>query len=203
MIDKYKEEQNLRYYLVAIPEGEIADKGKALQKEFSTLYQIYREPYPPLHITVGVLSFPLEKLARIQSKIAEVIKPSLPLRLLTLGESCFPDPYKSINLSIERSKELVELSARVIDFVTGIGFTAEPFDGWDYHISLVNRNYAAREWTEAEFEDACRRLRKERLILNGTARRLELWDPEYPPLKVLASFTAASNLQGKHKQNPV
>lgn len=159
-----------------------------MQKEFSALYRIYNEPYPPLHITVGVLSFPPEELVRLQAKLAEAIKAGLPLRLLTLGESCFPDPYKSINLSIERSKELVTLSTRVSELISGAGFTAESFAGWDYHISLVNRNYAAREWSETEFADACRRLRKERLVLTGAASRLELWDPEFPPLKVLASF---------------
>ena len=189
MIDKQRNEPGAKYYLVAIPEGKIAEKGEALQKEFSALYRIYCEPYPPLHITVAVLSFPLEALAQIETNLAEAIKSRLPLKLLTLGESCFPDPYKSINLSIERSRELVNLSTRVIELITDAGFIAESFDGWDYHISLVNRNYAAREWTEAEFEDACRRLRKERLVLTGTAHRLELWDPQFPPLKVLASFT--------------
>lgn len=177
-----------KYYLVAIPEGEIADRAKALQKELSTLYGIYREPYPPLHITVGVITFPARELYSIQTKLQNTVIPYLPLKLSTLGESCFPDPHKSINLSIERTGELVELSSKVIALVNEAGFSADSFENWDYHISLVNCNYATREWTEEEYEEACRRLRRERLVLTGAARRLELWDPAFPPLKVLATF---------------
>jgi len=165
-----------RYYLAAIPEGEMEMKALALQKEFST------------HITVGILAFPSDQFERLRSGLAAAVIAYLPLKLATLGESCFPEPYKSINLSIERTRELAGLSAKVFELVEGLGFTAESFEGWDYHISLVNGNYAAREWTKAEYEDACRRLSRERLALTGTARRLELWNPQFPPLKVLASF---------------
>jgi 2'-5' RNA ligase len=182
------DETERNYYLVATLEGAIAAIGKALQKEFSRCYRVYREPYPPLHLTVGVLSFPLDKLEPLEEILAGVVAPFLPLALRTLGESCFPAPFKSINLSVERSRPLSDLSTRVARAVTGAGFSAEPFDHWDYHISLVNCNYAAREWSEAEYQEACRRLARENLRLSGQSRRLELWDPVFPPLRILAAF---------------
>ena len=177
-----------KYYLVAIPDGDIAVRGAALQEGFSRSYGVYSDPYPPLHLTVGVLSFPPGSLEKVKAAMAGAIIPFLPLTLLSLGESCFPAPFKSINLSIERSATLVELSARVHRAVTGAGYGAESFEHWDYHISLVNCNYAAREWSEAEFREACRLLARENLVLTGSARRLELWEPSFPPLKILASF---------------
>ncbi len=182
--------QSARYYLVAIPEGELAARAEALQKEFSLRYGVYREPYPPLHVTVAVIDLLPAELSRIKPKLAETIKPFLPLQLIALGESCFPEPYKSINISIEHTAELIRLSTAVINLVTGLGYNAVSFDGWDYHISLVNCNFAAREWSEEEFEEACRRLSQEQLSLSGAARRLELWEPLFPPLKVVAAFNS-------------
>lgn len=186
--------QSARYYLVAIPEGEMAARAEALQKEFSLRYGIYREPYPPLHVTVAVIELPPAGLSRLRPKLAEIIKPFLPLQLIAQGESCFPEPYKSINISIKHTPELVQLSAAVINLVTGLGYNAVSFDGWDYHISLVNCNYAAREWSEEEFEDACRRLSQEKLSFSGTARRLELWEPLFPPLRVVTAFSSLGEM---------
>lgn len=182
------DKQPKKYYLVAIPDGELAVKAKALQEEISELYKVYREPFPPLHLTVAVIAFPPAALVNITEQLAGFAKDFLPLKLSTLGAGCFPDPYKSIHLSVERTDELVRLSSTVFALLTGIGYSADSFNSWDYHISLVNRNYAAREWTEAEFEEACLHLSREQLVLTGTAKRLELWDPAFPPLNVLASF---------------
>jgi len=177
---------------VAIPEGELAEKAAELQREFSMLYGIYIEPYPPLHLTIAVISFPPSKLTTVEPELASAVRTSLPLKLASEGYSCFPEPYKSINLSITRSGDLTELSSKVITLIGEIGCSADKLESWDYHISLVNRNYAAREWTEAEYEEACRRLSQKQLIYTGEANRLELWDPEFPPLKVLAAFSADS-----------
>ncbi len=173
------------YYLVAIPEGDIAVKGKTLQEKYSRQYGIYRKPYPPLHLTVGILSFPLHFLEQLNLSLEKVIRPFLPLQLKSTRESCFPDPHKSINLALEHSASLTALSAEVIRTVTAAGFSAEPFDQWDYHISLVNCYYAFRAWSNAEYRKACRELAEENLCLEGCTRRLELWDPKFPPLKVL------------------
>lgn len=182
------DKQFKKYYLVAIPDGELVVRAIALQKEISALYKVYREPFPPLHLTVAVIAFPLTALFKITELLSETTKEFLPLKLSTLGAGCFPEPYKSIHLSVERTEELAGLSSKVVALMTGAGYSADPFKNWDYHISLVNRNYAAREWTEAEFEEACLRISREQLVFSGTAKRLELWDPAFPPLTVLASF---------------
>ena len=59
-----------------------------------------------------------------------------------------------------------------------------------YLVAIPEGELAAREWTEEEFEDACRRLSQEQLSLSGTAHRLELWEPLFPPLKVVAVFNS-------------
>lgn len=185
------DEQAGRHYLAAIPEGEIAARGSALQKEFAARYGVYREPYPPLHLTVAVLYFPPAHLAAVREALSAAVAPFLPLALQTASESCFPAPFKSINFAVVRSEALVKLSARAGEAAASAGFTAESFEYWDYHISLVNCNYAVREWSEAEYQEACLRLAREKLQLKGWARRLELWDPSFPPLKVLAVFEKA------------
>ena len=173
---------------MAIPGGDIAVKGKALQEKYSRQYGIYRKPYPPLHLTVGILYFPLNFLEQLHMILEEVVRPFFPLHLKSTRASCFPDPHRSINLALEPSASLTKLSAKVIEAVNAAGFSAESFEQWDYHLSLVNCYYASRAWSEAEYREACRQLAKENLCLEGYSHRLELWGPDFPPLKVLARF---------------
>lgn len=177
-----------KYYLAAIPEGEIACKGRELQALFSNRYGVYRKPYPPLHVTVGIITFPREEIMTIIEAIKVSVKPYLPVDLLSTGESCFPQPYKSLNLSIETTKQLVNLSETIKETVENTGFIAESFESWDYHISLVNSNYAAREWRDEEYKEACRFLTRQNIRLKGGARRLEMWEPDFPPLTIAARF---------------
>lgn len=180
-----------KYYLVAILEDRVLLRGLALQEEFSKRYGVYEHPFPPLHLTVGILYIPREDA---RERAIELLHPLLtrflPFRLTVKGRSCFPPPYKSVNLRVTPSKKLRQISRQIVRTLEPAGITCHPMDGWDYHISLVNTVFAAREWNEAEYLEACELLGKEKINLACQVRSIQLWKPEFPPLQVIHEFNA-------------
>lgn len=185
------QKSNDRYYLAAIPEGAVLEAGLALQQELARRYPIYRRPYPPLHVTVGVFCCPGKRLDPLYPHLERVVPPFLPLELAVEGAVCFPAPYHSINLGIRRTVALAQLSEAARQAAASAGFAAQPFADWDYHISLLNSHYARRELTEEEYREACRLMEEREIRPQSAAHRVELWDPAFPPLTVLARFAGA------------
>ncbi len=178
-----------KFYLVALPENKVLQRALKLQEEFSRRYKVYEHPFPPLHVTVGILYIPRARgLAVATSLLKPLLPPFLPFRLTVQGRSCFPPPYKSVNLRVASSKKLRQISRETVKTLEGAGIKCHPMDGWDYHISLVNTAFAAREWSEEEYLEACEWLAKEHIRLACHARHIQLWHPEFPPLNVLADF---------------
>lgn len=179
-----------KYYLVALPEDRILKRALKLQKEFSIRYRVYEDPFPPLHVTIGILYIPHgRELAAATTLLKPLLRRYLPFRLTVRGSSCFPPPYKSVNLKVTSSRKLRHMSRQVIKTLQPSGVKGHPMDHWDYHISLVNTVFAVREWTEAEYLEACEILSRENLHLSCQVRHIQLWHPEFPPLEVLADFS--------------
>ncbi|HHX76898.1 MAG TPA: 2'-5' RNA ligase family protein [Firmicutes bacterium] len=189
------------YYLVALPEKEILKKALKLQEEFSQRYGIYEPPYPPIHLTLAIIQPASEsELAQAISLLTSLLPQFLPFRLHVKGISCFSPPYKSLNLAVAPSEELLTITRTVITRLATCGINSHAMEGWDYHISLVNTVFAAREWTEEEFNEACAQLARENLALTCTVNNAELWSPTFPPLKVLARMTAQGRLTTKQNR---
>jgi len=178
-----------KYYLAALPEERVLETALNLQQKFSKKYRVYQEPFPPLHVTVGILYIPREQgLKEAVNLLEPILTPQLPFRLSVKGTSCFPPPYKSVNLQVTSSRKLRRLSRQAMKALEPAGIQCHPMEAWDYHISLVNTVFAAREWTEEEYLEACRLLREKKIRLACQVRRIQLWSPEFPPLKVQADF---------------
>lgn len=180
------------YYLAARLEGELLEKALMLQEYLATRYSLYQKPYPPLHVTVGVI---LPQNKKSLSKAVELLKSTvenyLPFDIRAISINCFDRPYKSVNLLIEKNHKLSSLSAEVYQVMQENNIEARPFNNWDYHISLANTYYAAREWTYQEFREAVSLLRSEEINHKCTISKIELWDPIFPPLKVLAAYNSS------------
>lgn len=180
-----------KYYLVALPEKRVLERALELQEEFSKRYGVYEHPFPPLHLTVGILYVPQADVGEVAIKLLDpLISRLLPFRLGVKGISCFPPPYKSVNLRVTPSKKLRQISRQTVKTMELAGIKCHPMEGWDYHISLVNTSFAAREWSEAEYLEACRLLGKERINLGCQVKSIQLWSPEFPPLRVMHEFNA-------------
>ena len=177
------------YYLVALPRGEVLEWATRFQQEIADRYGIYEKPYPPIHMTMGVL-FPNKnsELQRAVSILHGVLGQRSPFSIQIEGSSCFAPPYKSLNLSVAHTPELLSVARDVYDHLHDQGIEAKNMHNWDFHISLVNTVFARREWSIEEFYEACYLLENRPIDLKCDIQKLQLWSPHFPPLSVAASF---------------
>ncbi len=185
------------YYLVALPRGEVMHWAAIFQQELAERYGVYDKPYPPLHITVGII-YPeneqeLQKAARL---LDELFSRAVPFPVTITSASCFAPPYKSLNLSVERNAALEAITSKTYELLQTHGISAQAMQDWDFHISLVNRIFARRELTGEEFQEACRMLQDISLSLTCDIQKIQLWSPAFPPLSVIASFKLGAVSEG-------
>ncbi len=175
------------FYIVAIPEGIIMNKLLKLQKLISRKFKMYTEPYPTLHLTVGILSHN-QKFEHAVPVLHEMIRslPSFPVRIQ--GESCFRAPFLSVGVDIQ-SQPLSFLAGKLEGTLLKAGFFPHSFSRWDFHISLVSPHFAGRQWSNAEFNQACEIVKRHAPAGVAHVYRLELWEPNFPPLNILGQFT--------------
>ncbi len=180
-----------KYYLVALPEKKVLKRGLELQSEFSSRYGVYERPFPPLHMTLGIIYIQnQEEIQQVLTLLHPLLTSFLPFKLTVEGVSCFPPPYKSVNLRVRPTKKLRHMSKTIHRRLASFNISAHPMKEWDYHISLVNTVFANREWTEKEFSEACKTLVEIDLRLACFVKTIELWNPEFPPLNVIDRFTS-------------
>ena len=180
------------YYLVVLLEGELLKKAAELQNLLATRYNLYKGPYPPLHVTVGVIAPENEtELAKTTSLLKPCMEKHLPFIIRSTGIGCFDSPYKSVNMLINKNESISALSAEVYKTMVSNSIDARSFENWDYHVSLANTFYASREWSYKEFQEAASLLAGEKFDLKCTVSTAQLWDPNFPPLRVLAAYRAS------------
>ncbi|MCW3491166.1 2'-5' RNA ligase family protein [Dethiobacter alkaliphilus] len=179
------------FYLVAIPEGDIMTDLSRLQKFISRRFGMYSAPYPDLHLTVGVIE-PQKNMAKCYPILDEVIKSYQPFSVHIGGERCFGEPYSSVGVAVT-SPMLARLAGELEGALTKAGYAPRTFSEWDFHISLVTPLFARRHWSQEEYLEACRIVAQH--SPGGWCRlnHLELWDPDFPPLKVIERFSFAKD----------
>lgn len=169
-----------RLFIVGLCQGEIIDKALLMQKLLSEKYKIYKRRLPPLHLTFEVVEAPEEQIiAKVKDAIfqASLNISSFPIR--TNGFACFPPPYKSVGLLIEKNEELEFASGIIKKQLNRVGiYATNPF-GKDrvYHLTIVNTFLADRKWSEEEFLEVCHVVDKVPLDLQGMVMQIALWHP--------------------------
>ncbi len=177
------------YYLVALPRGEVLGWASRLQQEIAERYGIYEKPYPPVHLTLGIL-YP-DNQADLDKAVALlniILAKKKAFSIKVKGSSCFAPPFKSLNLSVESTPELESITREIYLRMKSNNIEANPMEDWDFHISLVNTIFARREWTVEEFYEACYLLEIMPLNLDCKITKLQLWSPRFPPLSVIATY---------------
>ncbi len=181
--------QKNKYYLVALPENKVLSKALELQSRFSKRYKVYNPPFPSVHVTLGIIYSSDTNELEKATKLLEIVLPKyLPFQLKVIGRSCFSPPHKSLNLAVAPSQKLFQISQDIISNLRRINIKTHPMEEWDYHISLVNTVFAEREWTEEEYLEACDILKEEDLNMSCSIKTIELWSPDFPPLKVITKI---------------
>ncbi len=169
-----------RLFIVGLCQGEIINKALLMQRLLSEKYKIYKKRLPPLHITFEVVEAPEKQLiAKIKDAIyqASLNINSFPIR--TNGFACFPPPYKSVGLLIEKDEELESAAGIIKKQLNRAGvYTTNPFGrNRVFHLTIVNTFLADRKWSEDEFLEVCHVVDKIPLDLRGLVFQLALWHP--------------------------
>ena len=147
---------------------------------------MYTAPYPGLHLTVGVIE-DAKPVSHSFALLRDIAANCPPFSVHIKGERCFGDPFLSVGVNVT-SQRLAYLAGEVEGAVTQSGLTPRTFNRWNFHISLLHPQFARRTWTAAEFREACLLVR--RYAPEGSCRikGLELWEPDFPPLKIIEQF---------------
>lgn len=162
------------------------DELQKLQEQISSTFNMYEKPYPVLHLTVGVLGY-CHDIERVFPVLEDVFASFRRFNVRVQGNRCFNAPYLSVGVAVD-SQPLSFLAGRLEGALYNAGFSPLSFARWDFHISLVSPLFASRQWSIPEFVRACHTV--DRCAPSGDCeiQRLELWEPEFPPLTVLAQF---------------
>lgn len=174
------------YYLVAIPKGDVMQELVHLQKFISRKFQMYTKHYPSLHVTVGVIEY-CKDIDRLSPVLQNIVKTYPRFTVHIHGQRCFHAPYLSVGVAVH-SQTLSHLTGNLEGTLINGGFCARSFSDWDFHISLVSPHFANRSWNNREFQEACRIVERHTPSGNCFIDRLELWEPEFPPLNILEQF---------------
>ena len=174
------------FYIVAIPDGVIMTELLRLQKLISRKFKMYTEPYPTLHLTVGVLNRSQE-LELAVPVLRGMFSSLSPFSVRIQGKSCFKAPFLSVGVDIQ-SQPLSYLAGKLEGTLLKAGFSPHSFSRWDCHISLVIPHFAGRQWSNTEFNQACEIVKKHAPTGTAHVSKLELWAPDFPPLNILGQF---------------
>lgn len=176
-------------YVVGIPQGELIETAKSIQRRLDKQYGLFGGVYPPLHLTLNVFySRNQESLHKAASTLRMLLQGQPPFKITVNGASCFNPPYKSLHLQAQKNSMLESISRRIHRGLALRGVPSQNMKNWDFHITLVDPLFAQREWTLQEFKQVCRILKNEKLRLHGWVKKLELWMPTSPPFHHIASF---------------
>ncbi|HHY20053.1 MAG TPA: hypothetical protein GX522_09150 [Firmicutes bacterium] len=169
-----------RLFIVAILEGELLKRALFLQKLFAAKYHLYKGSLPPLHITLDVVDAPEKfRIEKTREAVQEASQELNPFNVKTTGFACFPPPYKSLGLLIKKNEELHTAVGKIRNYLARKRIsTLNPFgEDWIFHLTLVNKFLADREWTEKEFFEACNIVEDVPLDLAGQVVGIAIWHP--------------------------
>jgi 2'-5' RNA ligase len=192
-----------KLYVVARPAGTLAQQGEYWQRLLSAAYSVYERRLPPLHVTIEVVEVNTEVDLPLAVKIIEQVTGPVPAFTVEVeGFSCFPAPYKSINLNVKNAPELVRLSQNLNRALKRQGFgVREGLADWQFHITLINPRLGENEWTELEFGEACELMEHVNLRGSFPVDHLELWYPRFSPaLEVAGVFPLKPQESGVRSQ---
>ncbi|MDP4144863.1 MAG: 2'-5' RNA ligase family protein [Bacillota bacterium] len=165
----------MKYYLVALFDNDSYNFVEGIQKDICKKHKLYKK-LPTLHITLEILDDPnMEELHKV---LSEILSPYKKFRVCLNGVICFDPPYKSVNLRVENKGYLVRLARIINEKLSLRGFNVkDTIHNWDLHVSLANTNYAARNWSEAEYYAACESIKSKGIQKLARIDRIELWKP--------------------------
>lgn len=184
-----------RLFLVGLIEGDLQRKALLLQKLFAERYGLYKSSLPQLHITLEIVE-EQSNLEFIQTAVMEAAGELERFPVRATGFACFPPPYKSVGLLIEKSREIERAVETLREHLAERGIeSVRPFGTqFIYHLTLANTFLADNPWNEKEFLEACSIVDRVKapLSLVGTVNEIAIWRPLKDAEEMVVSSFALS-----------
>ena len=188
-----------KLFLVAIPRGKMLSVAQAIQTKLNEKYNIYDpNKLPPLHVTIDHITVHDEQeYSKAVKIISDICKKKAPFELTVNGFSFFETPHKSINLYVEKTQCLQDLSIGIHESLKKEGLSSRPFyHDWEFHISLINTVFSAHDWSKEVFLQAKELVQEWKVDLTCQVEWLELWKPKYQPQLEIEEFFKLSGENG-------
>jgi 2'-5' RNA ligase len=165
-------------YMVALIPNHIKNQLSKYQKEISNIYGLYDE-YPELHITLSKLVYnDEEQIFKLISILNHNLASQKPFPVEINGASCFNPPYKSVNIHVIKNEHLINISKIIDDSALGFNITpADTYKDREYHISIANPNFAKKDWSDKEYEEACHLIQGKDIHKEFIIDTIQMWYP--------------------------
>ena len=135
----------------------------------SITYTVLLTDLPKLHITLEIITDPNLSIWILLLK--NILVDYTEFQVELNGVICFDPPFKSVNLNINNSGTIYELSKKINSILNSQGFNVrENIENWNLHISLANTTFADREWSDREYLAACNLAKDENFSKTITVR---------------------------------
>lgn len=164
------------YYLVGIFDKVSYEHMESMQKAICERYNLYSSDtdLPMLHITLEIITNP--NVYDLDISLKDILKHYTKFQVEINGVICFDPPYKSVNLNVNNSGTVYELSKSINSILKSQGFNVrEHIENWNLHISLANTTFADSEWSDSEYLNACNLAKEENFSETITIHSVELW----------------------------
>ncbi|WP_461204384.1 AKAP7-like phosphoesterase domain-containing protein [Clostridium sp. DL1XJH146] len=165
----------MQYYLVGIIDKLSYDKIQELQVNLSKMYNLY-DDLPKLHITLEIIKEP--SLNELEIDLDFLLKDIKKIPLTIEKGICFNPPFKSVNLKVEKTDEIVRFINMTNSKLKELGYNVrENIENWDLHISIANTNFSNHEWSTGEFNEACNIILNNKYSIHPLIEQIQLWKP--------------------------
>ena len=178
-------------FLVLTLKGKVLRLANRIQKMLADHYELYDGGvYPELHLSLDRI----DKYKKDEAiEIIEDIIPKLNAIKISIEKlDCMKIARgdKLLVLDIDNTSSLLS-SAKLIHkklYEKGIS-TIDNYDQWNFHITIINNNFAVNPMSEDDFEDVCYILEDFKVPFKSYASKLEIWKATLDPKeRVVKSF---------------
>ena len=170
---------NDKLFCVLLPGGQVLKTARRIQKRISEHYNIYEKgSYPQIHITINRIK--KKSVSYVLDSMDKLVRENdSPIELIIDKFRCYhSDKNNFLVLTLKKTPSLHDFSCRLHSKLSVRGLsTIENFDKWEYHITLINNDFAKNPLTYNQFNELCFRLDEVNNSYISYADKLELWRP--------------------------
>ncbi|MFW5996240.1 MAG: 2'-5' RNA ligase family protein [Halanaerobiaceae bacterium] len=166
-------------YIVLLPEGEVLEISRRIQKRVVDHYDLYCEEEPPeIHLTLNKIKQEgLNRADEILDKLTSEV--SEPIEILIDQLKCLHSSGdKFLVMDVVRTESLesfaYQLHTRLEE--TGIS-TLGNYQDWSFHITIISNIFARNPIPDDQLTELCYRLEGFEAPFSAVARWVEIWRP--------------------------